>query len=66
MVTLADVPGGRKVGSVSWGGLPNLSWVLDRKTSIALLYASQLMPTGDAETRNVFKKFEAVVYAEYH
>jgi CubicO group peptidase (beta-lactamase class C family) len=64
MVALADVPGGRKAGSVSWGGLPNLSWVLDRATGTALFYASQLMPTGDKDTRDVFKKFEAVVYAE--
>ncbi len=64
LVALADVPGGRKKGSASWGGLPNLSWVLDRTTGRALFYASQLMPTGDKETRDLFKKFEAVVYAE--
>ncbi|KAI1614304.1 putative D-aminoacylase [Exophiala viscosa] len=62
LVTTADVPGGRKAGSMSWGGLPNLSWVVDPKSDIALLYSSQLLPTGDVTTRTLFKGFEAMMY----
>lgn len=63
LVTTADVAGGRKEGSMSWGGLPNLSWVVDRESDIALLYTSQVLPTGDETTRTLFKGFEAIIYA---
>lgn len=62
MVTTADVPGGRRASSISWGGLPNLSWVVDRTEGIALLYASQLLPPGDTFTGQVVRQLEAEVY----
>ncbi|KAI1768746.1 putative D-aminoacylase [Hypoxylon sp. FL1150] len=62
MVVTQDAPGGRRAGSISWGGLPNLSWVVDRKSRTALLYASQLLPPGDVLTRLVVRWFEREVY----
>lgn len=63
MVVTEDVPGGRRAGSVSWGGLPNLSWTVDRKSRTALLYASQLLPPGDTFTRLMVRNFEGEVYS---
>lgn len=63
MVVAKDVPGGRKAGSISWGGLPNLSWVVDRASGVALLYASQLLPPGDKLTAQVVRQLEAEVYS---
>lgn len=63
MTTLEDIPGGRKAGSMSWGGLPNLSWVLDRTSGIGLFFASQLIPPGDAKTQQMIRRFEAAVYS---
>lgn len=63
MVTMRDVPGGRKSGAMSWGGLPNLSWVIDRDTGLALFYASQLLPPGDKETQRIVRGLEAAVYS---
>lgn len=63
MTTVEDIPGGRKAGSMSWGGLPNLSWVVDRSAGIALLYASQLLPPGDTVSQKMVRKFEAAVYS---
>jgi CubicO group peptidase (beta-lactamase class C family) len=54
--------GGRKAGSMSWGGLPNLSWVLDRESGIALLFSAQILPPGDAGIRAAFERFEYAVY----
>jgi CubicO group peptidase (beta-lactamase class C family) len=58
-----DVEGRRKKGSMAWGGLPNLSWVLDRESGLALFYASQLIPPGDKQSCEIFRKFEEAVYA---
>lgn len=55
--------GGRQAGSMSWGGLPNLSWFIDRKTGVALLYASQVIPPGDHVGRAAFERFERAVYS---
>lgn len=57
-----DWIGGRKAGSMSWGGLPNLSWVIDRTSGIALLYCSQILPPGDHVSRAAFERFEGAVY----
>jgi hypothetical protein len=34
-------------GTLSWGGLPNLKWFLNRKHGVAAIYASQVLPSGD-------------------
>lgn len=62
MVSNTDVPGGRRAGSLSWGGLPNLSWLVDRKAGLALFYASQLLPTDDPISKQIFGMFEGAVY----
>jgi CubicO group peptidase (beta-lactamase class C family) len=53
---------GRKVGSMNWGGFPNLTWFIDRKSGIALFYSSQLLPPNDSATRAAFERFEYAVY----
>jgi len=58
-----DSEGGRKAGTMSWGGLPNLSWVVDRKSDIALMYASQLLPPGDKATKEILGLFEKAIYS---
>lgn len=57
-----DWEGGRKAGSMNWGGLPNLIWVLDRKTGIALLFCAQILPPGDIAVKAAFERFEYAVY----
>lgn len=53
---------GRKPGSMSWGGLPNLMWVIDRETGVALFYGSQLLPPADSVSRAAFERFEYAIY----
>ncbi|TAQ87680.1 hypothetical protein B7494_g3972 [Chlorociboria aeruginascens] len=58
-----DAEGGRKAGTVSWGGLPNLSWAVDRVSGIAFMYASQLLPPGDKTTKEILGLFEKAIYS---
>ncbi|KAF7973516.1 hypothetical protein HWV62_3458 [Athelia sp. TMB] len=62
---LEDIPEGRrKKGSLSWGGLPNLYWWIDPTAGIAGLYASQVIPTGDKLSTEMFAEFEKDVYRQ--
>ncbi|KAK2809260.1 hypothetical protein FQN50_003901 [Emmonsiellopsis sp. PD_5] len=54
----------RSKGALSWSGLPNLHWMVDREKGVALFYASQLLPPGDVKTSEAFGKFEEAVYQQ--
>ncbi|KZP11427.1 beta-lactamase [Athelia psychrophila] len=62
LCTLEDVEGRRKKGSLSWGGLPNLFWWIDRESGVAGMYASQVLPQGDPLSCELFAEFEKYVY----
>lgn len=48
--------------AVSWGGLPNLLWCIDREKGKAVFYGSQILPPGDKPSGDAFSKFEALVF----
>lgn len=48
--------------AISWGGLPNLIWCMDREKGRAAFYGSQLLPPGDGTSGAAFGKFEALVF----
>lgn len=54
----------RSKGTLTWSGLPNLQWVIDRDAGIALFYATQLIPPGDKLAAEVFRRFEEAVNAK--
>ncbi|KAL8721283.1 MAG: hypothetical protein Q9225_001987 [Loekoesia sp. 1 TL-2023] len=59
LLQMDDVPGGWKKGTLTWGGMPNLTWFVDRKSDLCGLYASQILPYGEPrslEMRDVFIK----------
>jgi len=60
-----DVPGRRKKGSVNWGGLPNLTWWIDRESGIAATVFTQLMPPGDSNSRKLGLELEDALYKLY-
>jgi CubicO group peptidase (beta-lactamase class C family) len=55
-------PNRRGKGALSWSGLPNLHWMVDRERGVALFYGSQLLPPGDIKTAEAFAKFEEGIY----
>lgn len=37
-------------GTLTWGGLPNLKWFIHRELGVGALYATQILPHGDAKS----------------
>ncbi|KAF5357675.1 hypothetical protein D9758_007429 [Tetrapyrgos nigripes] len=64
VVTLEDVEGKRKKGTMWWGGMPNLVWWIDPSSQLTGFFSTQLVPTGDGIVRNVSSQFEMAVYQE--
>ncbi|THV44377.1 hypothetical protein BGAL_0658g00020 [Botrytis galanthina] len=64
MLVLEDLEGRRKKGAMHWSGLPNLNWWADRKAGVSGVYGSQLIPTVDQQTHDMYVEFEKAVYAE--
>lgn len=61
-LAMQDVPGRRRKGSMSWGGLPNLRWWIDPKSQVCGFYAGQLIPPGDPKSIEMLARFEEQVY----
>jgi CubicO group peptidase (beta-lactamase class C family) len=61
-----DINTGLKKETLSWSGLPNLLWTIDRATGLALLYASNVVPFGDPQSRKYQQLFEKEMYDRYH
>jgi len=55
-------PNGRAAGTVSWGGLPCLSWWVDRETGIAVTVFQQTFPPQDPVAVEFLGKFEVALY----
>ena len=53
---------GRPAGSVSWAGLGNLYYWIDRKNGIGGYWGSQILPFMDAVSYPGYVDFEAAVY----
>ncbi|KAI1341142.1 beta-lactamase/transpeptidase-like protein [Xylariaceae sp. FL0016] len=62
IVNEGDVPGGRRAGSMTWTGLPNLAWFVDRKAGVCGLYAGQLYPPADPKATELCGEFEKGIY----
>jgi CubicO group peptidase (beta-lactamase class C family) len=43
--------------SLSWGGLPNLKWFINRDQGVAAMYASQVLPPGDKKSIDLSNAF---------
>ncbi|KAI9774368.1 MAG: hypothetical protein M1840_004262 [Geoglossum simile] len=62
VLNLEETPTGRKPGSISWLGMPNLFWWVDYATGVCGAFFAQVTPLGDAGTVNMFTEFEKGVY----
>ena len=57
-----DIPTtGRSKGSMQWGGLPNLTWWINRRDGVCGCYWSQLLPPGDPQSIRLHDGFEKAV-----
>lgn len=63
MINEQDAPSGRPAGSLSWAGLANLYYWIDRRNGVGGIWVTQLFPFFDATAVASFTAFETAVYA---
>lgn len=64
LVNEEDVQGGRRAGSASWAGLGNVHYWIDRRSGIAGVWATQLLPFYDPAAAEGAAAFEQAVYRD--
>jgi methyl acetate hydrolase len=57
-------PDGRSKGSLSWAGLYNSYYWIDREKNVCGVLITQILPFYDADVVALMSKFESAVYAE--
>lgn len=62
MVNEERAPTGRSAGSLSWAGLANLCYWIDRSADVAGIWATQILPFADRASIDGFLEFESRVY----
>jgi methyl acetate hydrolase len=62
LINMADVPGGRSAGSLTWAGVHNTFFWVDPKSRIAAVLMMQLLPANDPAVLETLPGFEAAVY----
>jgi methyl acetate hydrolase len=62
LVNDEDVAGGRRAGSLSWSGLANIFYWIDRASGVAAVWAAQLLPYFDPPAIAGVQDFEQAVY----
>ena len=62
MINNAEAPTGRSAGSLSWAGLPNTYYWIDRKKRLGGVYMTQILPFADVKSLPLFHAFESAVY----
>ncbi|KAL8786657.1 MAG: hypothetical protein Q9195_008111, partial [Heterodermia aff. obscurata] len=66
LLLMEDVEGGRRKGAMSWGGLPNLVWWIDREAGLCGLYGTQILPVGDLRSVQMCQLFEREMYDRFN
>ena len=62
MVNEEPAPTGRPAGALSWAGLANLYYWIDRENGLAGFWATQILPFADAASVGGYLDFETAVY----
>lgn len=62
MVNDEDAPTGRPAGSLSWAGLGNLYYWIDRRNGLGGFWGTQVLPFHDVGSYPASVDFESVVY----
>ena len=62
LITMVGVPGKRSVGSLSWGGLDNTYFWVDRTRGVGGVILMQFLPFADTRALEIYDTFEREVY----
>ncbi|CCD44768.1 similar to beta-lactamase [Botrytis cinerea T4] len=60
-----DIEGSRKKDTLTWSGLPNLLWSIDKETGLVCFYASNVLPFGDPKSHEMQQLFEKEMYKRF-
>jgi methyl acetate hydrolase len=63
LINTEPVPGGRSAGSLTWAGLYNCYYWIDRESGVTGLLLTQILPFGDARVLELLADFERAVYS---
>ncbi len=63
LLNMADLPGGRAAGSLTWAGVHNTFFWVDPKSRITAVLMMQLLPANDPVVLETLAGFEAAIYA---
>jgi CubicO group peptidase (beta-lactamase class C family) len=62
LVNVADVPGGRRAGSLTWAGVFNTHYWIDRQSGFAGVLLTQLLPFCDHAFLDLYADVERAMY----
>ena len=62
LINVDDVPGRRRAGSLTWGGLYNTYFWIDPESGICGVLMTQILPFFDAAVVELVAEFETAVY----
>ena len=62
LLNMSDVPGGRAAGSLTWAGVHNTFFWIDRTSRLTAVLMMQLLPANDPAVLETLTGFEAAVY----
>lgn len=65
MINMADIPGARRAGTLSWAGLRNTYFWIDPASGVAGAIFAQMLPFADPKVLAAYDRFERAVYAEF-
>ena len=49
-------------GALSWGGVANTFWMIDREAGLVVTFGTQVIPPGDLQVKEVITVVEKEVY----
>ncbi|KAJ7671149.1 beta-lactamase/transpeptidase-like protein [Mycena rosella] len=52
-------------GTVTWNGMPNVVWAMNRERGVGMLFATQLVPVDDEKTVGIMMEFFRGAWATY-
>jgi CubicO group peptidase (beta-lactamase class C family) len=62
LITARETPGKRSAGSLSWGGIDNTYFWIDRRRGVAGVIMMQFLPFADTKALGVYDSFERGTY----
>jgi methyl acetate hydrolase len=62
LINTEDAPTGRSAGSLSWAGVINSYYWIDRRRKLGGVLMTQILPFGDPVVLRLFNEFEKAVY----